>query len=441
MTERPFDIVRCSWPRAVEVSGRQWASDPEWDAPPMPFVPQPRWQAIAGDKCWTINWREFFNAGLRPAGQGGEMRGFHVVFRIRVNAGGRFVFWDDDGSFVRRDGHVIHADPAAHAATRHEIEVSAGDVLEVAHWQLDGDWLWGAYLAPADDSFEETLRLLLPYLERVRRRLRDPEGPPLKMFFSGRTPARTVLSLYSMILNGYSPPRVVVYGEHQWPEQSRRLFAALLPFAEVVPAARVSERVEELGGERLAKITRHGFVMKACVCLLFEPGEFCFMDDDVFMLAPMSEALGRFREHDLVYQPDADYGDEYLRLWGPLYGGGGRLPTGRINTGLFLLRNSEDPRRLAAEMLRVAPEGTATWQWEQGFVACLFGAGRSFELPSQRYFYPIFDGLPGGVMGYDYARNPCGFISVHFGGLGNKPADAAALVLARDILGGAHDAE
>ena len=435
MLETPFDIISCSWPRAVETSGRRWVSEPGWDAPSMPSAPRPRWQAINGEQCWTIDWREYFKGDVRSVCAGGEMRGFHVVFRARVNFGGRLAFWDDDGSFVRRNGELIHADPSAHGATRHEIEVGAGDSLEVAQWQLDGDWLWGARLVHARETADETLRLLPPYLERVRRRLRDPDGPPLKMFFSGSTPARTVLCLYSMILNGYSPSRVVVYGEHQWPERSRRLFEALLPFAEVVPAARVSERLWELGGERLTRIAREGLVMKACVNLLCEPEEFCFLDDDAFILAPPREALENFARHDLVYQADADHGDEYLKMWGRLYGGAGRLPTGRINTGLFLLRHAEDPRRLAAEMIRVEPESHTAWLWEQGFVACCFGAGKSFELPTQRYFYPIFDGLPGGIHGYDYARNPCGFVSVHFGGLANKPTDEASLALAPSILG------
>lgn len=434
MPEHPFDVISCSWPRAVEASGLRWVSAPEWDAPPMPSVPQPRPQIINGEECWTINWREFFKGDVRSSCEGGEMRGFHVVFRVRVNGGGRLFFWDDDGSFIRRDGELIHADPEAHAAARHDVEVRAGDVLEVAQWQLDGDWLWGARLSPAD-TFDETLRLLTPFLERVQRRLRDPDGPTLKMYFSGRTPARTVLGIYSLILNGYSPSRVIVYGEDQWPGRSRRLFEALLPFAEVVPAARVSERIVDLGGEELSRMARHWFVMKACVYLFFEPNEFCFMDDDMFVLAPLREALGRFEDYDLVYQPDADHGEGYLKLWRWLYAGEASLPTGRINTGLFLLRHKEDPRRLAAEMLRVTPENRMPWHWEQGYIACRFGAGKSFELPSQRYFYPIFDGLPGGIMGYDYARNPCGFVSLHFGGLANKPTDEAALVLAPSILG------
>lgn len=435
MLENPFDIISCSWPRAVEASERRWVSEPEWDAPVMPFVPQPRWHRINGEQCWTIHWREFFNGELKHGCEGGEMRGFHVVFRVRANGSGKFVFWDDDGSFVRRNGELIHADRSSHGVTRHEVDVSAGDSLEVAHWQLDGHWTWGARLVPIGDAFDETLRRLLPYLERVQRRLRDPNGPPLKMFFSGSTPARTVLCLYSMILNGYSPSRVIIYGEYQWSEQSRRLFGALMPFAEIIPTALVNERIEELGGQKLARMARHWFVMKACVCLFFEPEEFCFMDDDVFILAPIHEALSAFEHNNLVYMPDMDHTVEYLKLWDWLYTGAGKLPTGRTNTGLFLLRHKEDARQLAAELVRVAPDNRAAWHWEQGYFACRFGTEKICELPSQRYFYPLFDGLPGGIMRYDYALNPCDFVSLHFGGLNNKPTDAAALILAPAILG------
>ena len=66
--------------------------------------------------------------------------------------------------------------------------------------------------------------------------------------------------------------------------------------------------------------------------------------------------------------------------------------------------------------------------------AALFAGDRTLELSTQRYFYPLFDGLPGGILGYDYARNPCGFASVHFGGLVEKPGDTVALFLAPEIL-------
>jgi hypothetical protein len=39
------------------------------------------------------------------------------------------------------------------------------------------------------------------------------------------------------------------------------------------------------------------------------------------------------------------------------------------------------------------------------------------------------------MLGYDYAANPCGFASVHFGGLAEKPTDSVARLLAADILG------
>lgn len=104
MFDPPFEVVRCSWPRPVGQAHGQWLSDPDWLAPPMPYRPQPYWDTIHGELCWLIDWRDFFRGGLKLWDRGlcGEMRGFHVLFHLRMNRGGRFVFWDDDSCFIRR---------------------------------------------------------------------------------------------------------------------------------------------------------------------------------------------------------------------------------------------------------------------------------------------------------------------------------------------------
>jgi hypothetical protein len=132
---------------------------------------------------------------------------------------------------------------------------------------------------------------------------------------------------------------------------------------------------------------------------------------------------------------DADYSEGYLRAWGKIFDISDDFRTRRFNAGLFWVRNKSDPRQLASEMFRVRPEGLVPLDWEQGFFAAKWAQEDVAELPTQRYFYPIFDGLPGGMSGYDYRTNPCGFASIHFGGLGVKPSDHLALVLAQDILG------
>ena len=56
-------------------------------------------------------------------------------------------------------------------------------------------------------------------------------------------------------------------------------------------------------------------------------------------------------------------------------------------------------------------------------------------LPRQRYPYIHTDGLPGGMLGYDYAANPCRFAAVHFaGGTFGRPTDLVSLALAPAIL-------
>jgi hypothetical protein len=406
----------------------------------MPFRPQPRWTIVDDELCWTIDWRDQFRGGV-PGKAGweycGEMRGFHLVFELRVHGNGTLAIWADDGCVIRRDGQVLHEDPLAHGLTRHTIDVEAGDLLEVAQWQEQGDWLWGACRSQPEAS-AEPLDILLPYRDAVLRRLSRPEGPPLKVFTGGEAPARAVVAVYSLILNGYVPTEVILFGEHQWSEATRSLFTAALPFARVVPTPAVHDRLFALGGWPIVELAQdHWSVMKACVSLLWPPTAFCAMDDDVLVLDRVDDARRAFRKHDLVFAADADFGSDYLEAWGLVLDRSEALPTGTFNAGLYWLRNHHDPRAIVAALVRlreIQPE-THPQVWEQGLIAVLFADVPARQLPTARYFYPVWDGMPGGFLEYDYARNPCGFASVHFGGVHPKPGDRAALALATDVLG------
>ena len=412
----------------------------------MPFWPQPRWTTVEDELVWMIDWGDLFRGGVPGRAQGdwgGEMRGFHLVFHLRVTGAGPLAFWAEDGCLLRRNGRLVHADPAAHELTRHVLEVRAGDLLEVAQWQAQGPWRWGAS-RPLPAPAPAPAAVLAPSLDTVRRRLRRPTGPALKLFTDGAAPVRTVVALYSMILNGYAPSEVLLFGEHQWSAEARALFAATLPFAQVVPTSAVSARLATLGGRALGDLAqRHWYVLKACACLLYPPAAFCAMDDDVLVLDSVADALAAFQRHDLVFAADTDYGQAYLDVWGPVPGRTEPLPTGTFNAGLYWMRNHHDPHAIAAGLLQVGEAYPGGWGdegglfppiWEQGLIAVLFAHNPTRPLPTQRYFYPVFDGMPGGFLDYDYARNPCGFASVHFGGVDPKPADQAMLALAPDVL-------
>jgi hypothetical protein len=424
MAKPPFELIWCSWPHAVDVANGCWISDPVWDAVRMPYTPLPSWHSVEGEFCWMVDWKAFF----------GEMRGFHVVFEIELLESGCLVFWADDGSVIERGRSVVvHEDRTAHRLQRNMITVAAGERLRIASWQLYGDWLWGARLCPPI-NFANAIESLLRFLPVIDRRLQKPSGPSLKIFTDGGSPARTVLSIYSMVLNGYAPQNVLLCGEHQWSGEARSLFHRCLPFAEIIETSAVRWAIGKAGASAVANSAIQAWwVMKTCVAFFTDPREFCMMDDDVFVLASVEDALSEFATADLVYQGDMDHSDAYIRVWG-LPRTGGRLPTGRFNAGLYWMRNTFNAVDIARRMLRVSPERTWHVAWEQGFIATLFAAGRSAELPSQRYFYPLLDGLPGGTLGYDYRNNPCGFRTVHFGGLPEKPSDAVALWLADDIL-------
>jgi hypothetical protein len=224
-----------------------------------------------------------------------------------------------------------------------------------------------------------------------------------------------------------------VFGEYQWTEQARELFRTLLAFAAIVPTAEVLRRLAAIHPALVDLSLRSWPAMKLAVGLLLPPDEYCFLDDDVFVLDSVTDAAAAFHTCDLVYAPDADYSEDYADLR-ELDARAEPLPTGNINTGLYWLRNSHDPSCIATRMLSAPPSRMPAWQWEQGIMAVEFARDAVCSLPEQRYFYPYFDGLPGGIRGYDYGQNPCGFTSVHFGGLAEKPSDADARMLAAQIL-------
>jgi hypothetical protein len=146
----------------------------------------------------------------------------------------------NDGYLIRHNGQLIHSDPSAYMLTHHEIDVSVGDHLEVAQWQYIGGWLWDVRFGQSENTLVTPTDVLLTYLDTVQKSLYQPNGPPLKMYSHGRTPIRTVVSLYNMILNDYIPSEVLLFGENQWDGQARELFAATFPFANVIPTPQAS---------------------------------------------------------------------------------------------------------------------------------------------------------------------------------------------------------
>ncbi len=438
MRDVPFEILRCAWPLPVVEQEGRWVSEPEWSAPSMPAVPVPHWELIDGEPCWTVDWREFFRIGVRhpPNAVCGDMCGFHVVFQIRTRQSGTLVIWADDGCVIRRNGETLHTDRDAHPLVKTELTTTAGDVLDVAQWQRHNDWMWAGRIRRADPSAPDVERVFLSRLSDVRARLDHPNGPPLKMLTHGEAPLRTILSLYSMILNGYAPSRILLFGEHQWNATVRSLFDTAFPFAEVVPTDAVLEATRTAGGAALCDLTaQYWYVLKLAVVLLHPPGEFCAMDDDVVVLGPTVDALAAFAQADAVYMPDTDHGNAYVAVWGAVFGRAAPIPTRRFNTGLMWIRQTRTPAEVARLMLQGrASVSRGAWVWEQGFVATLFADSTTYELPSQQYLLPLWDGLPGGVLEYDYGRNPCRFRAIHLAGLWEKLADPAALHVAPEIL-------
>lgn len=442
MLNCPFDIVSCSWPRPVEQENNRWISEPEWDTPLMPVLPRSYLEMIHDEWLWVFNWSDFFRCDLKATTMGREMRGFHVLFVLKMKYDGLFIFRDDDGCIIRRDGKIIYCNRNTKQISQGKIEVKAGELLEIAQWHSTREWIWGAYLLSSSDRNDfavppNPIDTLTPYLEQVQDYLHHPNGPPLKLFTNGRTSVRTIVGIYSLILNGYVPSAVYLFGDYQWHKPERELLKQLLPFAQIVPVTQVLTHLGSVGGSELVDLAiKHWFVMKTGVSLLYPPYEFCMMDDDVFILDRLDDALEAFRTNNLVYTINYDHGAEYVEAWRKVYKEPPwPLPTANFNAGLYWLRNTKDPGELATQVLQVPPN-TQPQNWEQGFIALAYAQESSFELPFHRYYAPAMDGFPGGTLGYDYAQNPCRFASIHFLGVFkfDKPSDGKVLYLVPQIL-------
>jgi hypothetical protein len=433
--ECPFEVESCSWPRNTQNMKKR--GEPEWDSPIMEVKPEVSLDILEDGWYWAIDWVAFFRGNLPSVRR--CMRGFTLVFHLKMKYTGDFFFKDlYHDCIVRRGDETLYENHNPQSPTLAKISVNADDHIAIALCHKEEDeWAWGGFLIARDlenfSSPPDPLGLLLPYLQRVQEALRHPNGPPLKFFTACFEPISAVLSIYSLVLNGYVPSEILLFGDHQWSDLQRGFLKAFLPFAHNVPTKDVITHLESLNAHQLIPMaTRDWEVMKTAIALLYEPHEFCLMDDDVIILEPLDDALEAFKTHDLVYTTNMSYENGYIETWKSVFPNPPvPLPTRNFNAGLYWLRNMKDPHTLVSQLQQV-PVPQITGLWEQGFIALAY-ADNSFELSSQRYFIPLVDGLPGGIGGYDYGRNPCEFACLHFAGR-MKPANGVLMSLLPQIL-------
>ncbi len=419
----PFDLLHCSWPFP-------WTPDsntPLWAAQPTHLRPAPDWCQFGGHDYWTLDWGELFRGGDRYLG---TMPGFGVIFQVRIQTAGQFAFTSGGHCEIRRGPEELYRGlPLPDAA----VAVAPGDILQIAVAHGPDDWRFGGRIEPTGKAGTDLANVYLP---RVLERLLHPDGPPLKVFTDARNPMRTVISIYSMILNGYSPKHVYIYGSYQWKPFVNTLLGKFLPFATPVLFSGIEEQVTRFAPGILTETAKdHWYLMKSCVSLLCEPSVFCMMDDDLFILDSVATPQALAGERDFVFVPERDNSLLYGSIWGSEFDHPSLAATGRVNTALYWLNMQKDRKEVADRMVRGLGKLENKWAWEQGFYAHLFAGDKLHELPAASYWYPFFCGLPGGMAGYDYANNPCGFTMVHFGGDVEKPSDATALQLMPQILG------
>jgi hypothetical protein len=417
MLAQPFQILECSWPRPASLEGSLWCSEPEWDTPVMPFRPRCHLELLQRCWCWVINWSNFLHFDLRRDVTGKtierDLPDFYCIWRIQMQQSGILLF-QGEGCYIRRNTQVCYACPATTPAVKGSLAVQKGDMLEIAQLHSTGYWQWWASLHSEDLTTlsADPVSILDPYLQSVQEHLCAPNGPALKLFSEGQDALRLVIGVYSLILNGsYRPSKILLFGEHQWDQATRALFYRLLPFVQFVPTSLVLSSIERLGSTLLlSRVQAYPEAMKVAANLLYSPQQFCYMDDETLILGRLDDALSAFKTHHYVYS---------------------QLPTERRNAGLYWLHETRDPQAVAHACTLIP-----TSMWERGFVKALFAHTSRFQLSNQRYLCPVTDGIPGGLLGYDYRHNPCGFACLHLCHLApqDKLSNGQVLSLLTDLL-------
>jgi hypothetical protein len=435
--EQWLQVLSVSWPRPAAIQDDRWIGTPDWDTPLMPWLPSWRFEALDGVGCHALDWSDGFRMDLNRYGQpnAAEMRGFYVVFRLRVQHSGRLVFFASDGCIIRRNGEVVHEDRRRHGVDRHELGVGIGDRLEIAQWQSSGRWIWAARWEPSPVTGDQ-LACAEAHRHRVEDALTRPNGPMLKVFTDAADPLRCVLSIYSLVLNGYRPAGIQIFGEQQWPERSAHVMRTLLPFADIVSLSRLERTLDALNPGLVPLTKRLWGAMKLCIGLFFPPYTYCYMDDDIIVLDRMDDALQLLDRHTLVSASDNEPVFRYTALQYPVRPEWPERPVPRnLSTGFYLIKNDGDLVAQSERAVNTPTDNHQSWIWEQGFFAWEFARASTAVLPHQRYFVPLFDGLPGGIHGYDWYGNPCQFAWVHFGAMFEaKPGDDEAALWFQDVL-------
>ncbi len=269
-------------------------------------------------------------------------------------------------------------------------------------WRNDEEWLtlglevaiaWEMFAAETNDDRRAgsdrinvdgpaPARSLSEHLPRVLESLRYPNGPELWFFTDGESPHRALTAVYGIILNGYSPNGITLFGSHHWDDHARREFTALAPFATVAQSDLVFATIEQAMGRGLAAEARRRVeVERIAAPLVWPGGECCVAGDDVFVLNGVDDALRTAREHDLVIIADAETAPD------PPKAGLFRSSRGlhKFPGSLYWVRRHVDSTRIA-KVAALLSSDAAPWPDRVYAMVALLYAGRPTALlPADRY--------------------------------------------------------
>jgi SAM-dependent methyltransferase len=267
-------------------------------------------------------------------------------------------------------------------------------------------------------DLDKIAHLLSPLAAEAARRIAIPNGPPVAVYCDGNSPVRAAIAIYSLILNGYGPEKVALFGEHRWSEETKAFLQASLSFAEFPATESLRSAVRRAGGETLeGMIGGNDFGLRAAMALFVSNEEMCILEDDVVVLDGLDEGVNRLRTHDLVFAPAIDKGRQFRKRWPTARKLPRPLATADFGGGLYWLRPVTHPGLIAQQILRLSMPsgGNPDRDWLNGLIALAYARHDIWKLPEQLHINTAsaLEATPKQlvqlrqtILSYDFQRNP-----------------------------------
>jgi hypothetical protein len=354
--------------------------------------------------------------------------------------------WRSEGERIQLEGEIRKGVDAYRASQPHTPTSEPPTNSKLSPPPIREEIVTSSLQAEGMLDLAEIAHLLTPLAAAAAGRMVIPNGPTVAVYSDGTSPVRTAIAIYSLVLNGYAPHSVKVFGEHRWSEGTKAFFQASLPFAEIPATEELRSAIRRAGDKALERmIAENDFGLRAAMALFVSNDEMCILEDDVVIIDGLDEGVNRLRTHDLVYAPANDKGRQFRMRWPTVR----KLPTALIAAdfggGLYWLRPTSHPALIAEYILQLAVPsgGEPDSDWLNGLIALSYARYDVWKLPEHLHTNAATVSgdtheqqaqLREKLLSYDYQHNPMRLCSICLDSPLRPLSDREALALVPSLF-------